>query len=189
MREPYLPSGLTHDTHFAKIEQKDGCNMRVMTSSKQCDRTMRTRRTRNAGRGVAIALALGLGLAGCLTKSVNHGHVIPPNTLEQIQVGSSREQVQLVLGTPSTTSTIGGEAFYYISQREEQTAFLAPDIVEQRVVAIYFDEEGRVSNLGDYGLKDGKVFDFISRTTRTGGADYGFLSQILRGATNPSIGL
>ena len=104
---------------------------------------------------------LGVTLGGCLTKTTNRGHVIPSNTLEQIQTGSSREQVQLVLGTPSTTSTIGGEAFYYISQREEQTAFLAPDIVEQRVVAIYFDEEGRVSNLGDYGLKDGKVFDFI----------------------------
>ncbi|AXS40269.1 outer membrane protein assembly factor BamE [Breoghania sp. L-A4] len=146
-------------------------------------------RTRRAARIVALSLVLGVALGGCLTKTMNRGHVIPPDTLTQIQVGSSREQVQLVLGTPSTTSTIGGEAYYYISQREEQTAFLAPDIVEQRVVAIYFDDEGRVANLGDYGLKDGKVFDFISRKTRTGGSDYGFLSQILKGAANPSLGL
>lgn len=157
--------------------------MRVMTPKG------RKAGTRNATRIVALSLALGVTLGGCLTKTMNHGHVIPPDTLEQIQLGSSREQVQLVLGTPSTTSTIGGEAYYYISQREEQTAFLAPDIVEQRVVAIYFDEESRVSNLGDYGLKDGRVFDFIKRETRTGGSDYGFLTQILRGAANPSLGL
>ncbi len=153
--------------------------MRVMTS------TGRRAAPRNATRIVALSLTLGLILGGCLTKTMNRGHVIPPNTLDQIQLGSSREQVQLVLGTPSSTSTIGGEAYYYISQREEQMAFLAPDIVEQRVVAIYFDEEGRVSNLGDYGLKDGKVFDFIGRETRTGGADYGFLSQMLKGISNP----
>ena len=37
--------------------------------------------------------------------------------------------------------------------------------------------------------KDGKVFDFLSRKTPTGGADYGFIRQILRGATKvgPSL--
>lgn len=157
--------------------------MRVTTS------TGRGGRKRKAARIAAIGLVLGVTLAGCLTKTLNRGAVIPPDTLQQIQVGSSREQVQLLLGTPSTTSTIGGEAYYYISQREEQTAFLAPDIVDQRVVAIYFDEEGRVANLGDYGLKDGKVFDFIKRETRTGGSDYGFLTQVLRGAASPTLGL
>ncbi len=136
-----------------------------------------------------LPLLLTLPLGGCFTSTYNHGHVITGSMLEQVQVGSSREQVELVLGSPSTTSSISGDAYYYISQKSTTTAFFAPSIVEQRVVAIYFDEDGFVRDMGNYGLEDGKVVDFITRETRTGGQDYGFLSQILRGAQNPSLGL
>ncbi|WP_417684247.1 outer membrane protein assembly factor BamE [Roseibium sp.] len=138
---------------------------------------------------VLIPLLVALPLAGCFTQTYTHGHVISNDMLSQVQVGSSKEQVELVLGSPSTTSSLDGDAYYYISQISETTAFLAPDIVEQRVVAVYFDEDGFVRDLANYGLQDGKVVDFISRTTRTGGSDYGFLTQILRGAATPSVGL
>ncbi|MTI46188.1 Beta-barrel assembly machine subunit BamE [Roseibium hamelinense] len=138
---------------------------------------------------VIIPLLVSLPLAGCFTQTYTHGHVITNDMLSQVQVGSSKENVELVLGTPSTTSSLNGEAYYYISQKSETTAFLAPDIVDQRVVAVYFDEDGFVRDLGNYGMEDGKVVDFITRTTRTGGTDYGFLTQILRGAANPGLGL
>lgn len=140
-------------------------------------------------RGALLAGALGLPLGGCFTQTVTHGHVISPDTVEQVQVGSSKEQVELTLGSPSTTSRLNGDTYYYISQVTETTAFLAPQIVEQRVVAVYFDEEGYVRDVGFYSLEDGKVVDILTRKTRTGGADYGFLTQILRGATNPTLGL
>ena len=59
-----------------------------------------------------------------------------------------------------------------------------PKIVDQRILAIYFNEEGRVENIANYGLKDGKVFDFISRTTPTGGKDLNFLGQMMSGIGN-----
>ena len=138
---------------------------------------------------VLIPLLVALPLGGCFTQTHTHGHVISNEMLSQVQVGSSKEQVELVLGSPSTTSSLSGDAYYYISQVRETTAFFAPEIVEQRVVAVYFDEDGFVQDLANYGLQDGKVVDFLSRKTRTGGADYGFLTQILRGATTPSLGL
>ncbi len=138
---------------------------------------------------VILPLLATLPLGGCFTSTYTHGHVVTTSMLNQVQIGSSREQVELVLGSPSTTSSLSGDAYYYISQKTATTAFLAPDIVEQRVVAIYFDEDGFVQDLGNYTLEDGKVVDIATRKTRTGGADYGFLTQILRGATNPSLGL
>lgn len=138
---------------------------------------------------VIIPLLAALPLAGCFSQNYTHGHVITNDMLSQVTVGSSREQVELVLGTPSTTSNLNGEAYYYISQTTKTTAFLAPDIVDQRVVAVYFDKDGYVRDMGNYGLQDGKVVDFISRKTRTGGSDYGFLTQVLRGAASPSVGL
>lgn len=136
-----------------------------------------------------IPLLVSLPLAGCFTKTYTHGHVVSNDMLGQVQVGSSKEQVELVLGSPSTTSSLNGDAYYYISQTSETTAFLAPDIVEQRVVAVYFDEDGFVQDLANYGIEDGKVVDFITRKTRTGGSDYGFLTQVLRGAASPGVGL
>ena len=136
-----------------------------------------------------LPLLVTLPLGGCFTSTYTHGHVITSDMLNQDRVGSSREQVELVLGTPSTTSSLNGDAYYYISQKTATTAFMAPDIVEQRVVAVYFDKDGYVQDLGNYSLEDGKIVDIVTRKTRTGGADYGFLTQILRGATNPSLGL
>ena len=70
--------------------------------------------------------------------------------------------------------------FYYISQkRQRDLAFQKLKLVDQRVLAIYFDEEGIVQQVADYGLRDGKVFDFISRTTPTGGKDQTLLGRIL----------
>ncbi|WP_310620517.1 outer membrane protein assembly factor BamE [Flexibacterium corallicola] len=140
-------------------------------------------------RRTAFLFCLSLPLGGCFTQTINHGHVISPETLEEIHVGSSREQVELLLGSPSTTSDFDGEAYYYISQKKETVAFLEPQIVDQRVVAVYFDKEGFVKSLANYGYEDGRVVDYLNRKTRTGGSDYSFLSQILRGAQKPSFSL
>ena len=50
------------------------------------------------------------------------------------------------------------------------------------MLAVYFDEKGLVKQIANYGLKDGKVFDFIERKTRTGGSDLNLISQIFQGA-------
>jgi len=38
-----------------------------------------------------------------------------------------------------------------------------------------------VKQVANYGMKDGKVFDFVSRTTPTGGRDSNFLQQVFAG--------
>jgi outer membrane protein assembly factor BamE (lipoprotein component of BamABCDE complex) len=130
----------------------------------------------------ALALAIGLAFAGCsdVTQVYRRGYILPEGALEQIPLGSSQEQVLIVLGTPSTVATVSGEAFYYISQRAEQSlAFMPLKVTNQRVVAVYFDKGRRVERLADYGIKDGKVFDFVSRTTPTTGAELSYLNYMM----------
>lgn len=171
-----------------------------------------TRATRNKAPGTRMAARASLavagvamvGLTGCsgdmpmatanmglprsptgFVQEQQRGYVIAPEALEQIPIGSSQEQVLLVLGTPSTVATVDGEVFYYISQKAKKVMFLRPEITEQRVIAVYFDpKDKRVTRVADYGLKDGKVFDFISRTTPTAGRDLNFLGQMLSGIGN-----
>jgi outer membrane protein assembly factor BamE (lipoprotein component of BamABCDE complex) len=125
-------------------------------------------------------MALAVELGGCFTQVYNHGYVLPEGALQQIPLGASQEQVLIVLGTPSTVATVNGEVFYYISQRGEQTAFMKPQIVDQRVIAVYFDKSRRVERLADYSLKDGRVFDAVSRTTPTSGKELNYLNAVFK---------
>jgi outer membrane protein assembly factor BamE (lipoprotein component of BamABCDE complex) len=140
----------------------------------------------NSSRPARLVLALAcvlLALAGCggFTETLQRGYVAQEGTLEQIPVGATQEQVLIVLGTPSTVSTVSGQTFYYISQTSQRAAaFLPFEVKDQRVIAVYFDKDRRVQRLANYGLKDGKVFDFMSQTTSTGGRDVEYLRNVLR---------
>ncbi|HEY9057516.1 MAG TPA: outer membrane protein assembly factor BamE [Aurantimonas sp.] len=141
----------------------------------------------------SAAVAAILALSACSTSEIlNQGYVVDEKSLELVPVGSSREQVLLALGSPSTTATFDTEVFYYISQkRVRPVAFMQPQLVDQKVLAVYFNADGRVERIADYGLQNGQLFDFISRTTTTGGKDRTFLGQILSdtGSGGPGIRL
>ncbi len=140
----------------------------------------RRRATALCAAGAAIALLLGgCGMMDGFNQTYQRGYVLADGALEQIPLGATQEQVLIVLGTPSTVATVSGEAFYYISQRGEQpVAFLPQKVVDQRVVAVYFDKARRVQRLANYGMKDGKIFDFVSRTTPTGGQELAYLGYL-----------
>jgi outer membrane protein assembly factor BamE (lipoprotein component of BamABCDE complex) len=129
----------------------------------------------------AVLVSLALLLGGCFGETFQRGYVLPEGALEQIPLGASQEQVLLVLGTPSTVATVSGEAFYYISQRADRpVSFMNIGITDQRVVAVYFDKNRKVQRLAEYGMKDGKLFDFVSRTTPTSGTEDNFVSYLFR---------
>jgi len=128
----------------------------------------------------AIAFACAV-LAGCTGEQFQKGYILPPGALEQIPIGASQDQVLIVMGTPSTVATLNGEVFYYISQRADRpVAFMNQRVVDQRVIAIYFDRNRQVKRLANYGLQDGKIFDFISRTTPTSGQEMSYLTPLFK---------
>ncbi len=141
----------------------------------------------HAARGLALAgiLTLGTGLGGCLgyDGDFDRGYQVDPETMSQIKVGSTTKEEALgTLGTPSTTSTVGGDAWYYIGQKMHRAlAFMPVQMTDQHVLAVYFDKSGKVSRIANYGMQDGKVFDYVSRTTPTGGQEPDFLRNIMAG--------
>jgi outer membrane protein assembly factor BamE (lipoprotein component of BamABCDE complex) len=135
-------------------------------------------------RGLRVAAATALlcaVLAGCTSEQYQKGYILPPGALEQIPIGASQDQVLIVMGTPSTVATLSGEVFYYISQRSERPVlFMNQRVVDQRVIAIYFDKNRQVRKLANYGLQDGKIFDFISRTTPTSGQEINYVAPLFK---------
>jgi outer membrane protein assembly factor BamE (lipoprotein component of BamABCDE complex) len=141
------------------------------------------RRTASISARLRYVAILGLtcaALAGC-AEQFQKGYILPDGALEQIPIGASQDQVLIVLGTPSTVATLNGEVFYYISQRtQRRVAFLEQNVTDQRVLAVYFDKNRQVQRVANYGLQDGKVFDFVSRTTPTSGQEISYLTPIFR---------
>jgi outer membrane protein assembly factor BamE (lipoprotein component of BamABCDE complex) len=134
---------------------------------------------------LALALCGALAVGGCLGYEGDfaRGYQVDEDTLSQVKVGATTKPEALaLLGTPSTTSTVGGDAWYYIGQKMAQTlSFMPVQMTDQHVLAIYFDKNGKVDRIANYGMKDGKVFDFVSRTTPTGGSEPDFLKNMMGG--------
>jgi outer membrane protein assembly factor BamE (lipoprotein component of BamABCDE complex) len=143
----------------------------------------------HARRGACVALALGaaLSLAGCGAQIDRHGHVFVDVDLASLQTGMSKDQVKTVLGSPDTTSTIGGDAYYYISSTQKSVAFLKPWEIDRQVVAVYFDGAEKVQQVANYGLKDGIVVNYYKGETPARGKDLTVLEQLFGNISNRKL--
>jgi outer membrane protein assembly factor BamE (lipoprotein component of BamABCDE complex) len=145
---------------------------------------VRSRAPRRLAAFMGVA-TLGAALAGCIgyDGDFDRGYQLDQESLDKVKVGATTKPEALALmGTPSTTSTVGGDAWYYIGQKMTRAlAFMPAKLADQNVLAIYFDKNGKVARIANYGLKDGQVFDFVSRTTPTGGQEPNFLRNMMAG--------
>jgi outer membrane protein assembly factor BamE (lipoprotein component of BamABCDE complex) len=141
-------------------------------------------------RSFAVAGLVGVALTACAETITKHGHQFHENDLAQVSPGMSQEQVKTALGTPTTSAAVGsGSAFYYISSTQGQTAFLTPKEKDRRVLAVYFGQMGSVDRVAQYGLKDGKVFDYIKNETPSFTKDEGMLKALFRNLGVKQLGL
>ena len=179
-----LQSGVLPGTSTPRAMQGDGTGSGMTVTSQRCSRVCSPRgwlaRWGDMRALAAIALVCA-ALGGCTGEQFQKGYILPPGALEQIPIGASQDQVLIVMGTPSTVATLNGEVFYYISQRSERpVAFMNQRLVDQRVIAIYFDKNRQVQRLANYGMQDGRIFDFISRTTPTSGQELSYLTPLFK---------
>ena len=123
----------------------------------------------------------GAALSGCLgyDGDIVHGYQLDPQAAADVKPGQTAEQVLVTLGSPSTTSTVGGTAWYYISQKTDRSiAFMKPSVTDRKIYAVYFDKVKKVERIANYGLQDGKVVDFATGTTPTFGADSSIVKSL-----------
>ncbi len=176
-----LQSCVLPGTSTPRAMQGDGQVPQMTETINSHARASSPRRLTVRWRAAAAIALLCAVLGGCTGEQFQKGYILPPGALEQIPIGASQDQVLIVMGTPSTVATLNGEVFYYISQRSERkVAFMNQQVVDQRVIAVYFDKNRQVQRLANYGLQDGKIFDFISRTTATSGQELSYLTPLFK---------
>ena len=125
-------------------------------------------------------------LAGCEPIVHQQGHVSDPEALAEIKPGvQTREEVARLLGTPSAVGTFDDTHWYYISRRSETTAFYAPELVDQAVTVIAFDENGVVAEISSLSLADARAIELEEAETPTRGRELGLLEQFFGNIGRP----
>ena len=92
---------------------------------------------------------------------------------------TSKEEVQRLLGSPSSLSTFGDQSWYYVTQRTEQVSFYQSKVADQRVVRIDFDPSGVVKDVDQRGLQEARNVAPAKDVTPSTGNELTLLQQFI----------
>src|SRR5271169_6476869 len=127
--------------------------------------------------GAILATALA---AGCARSVEQRGNLPAQDRIAEIHPGSTtKDEVIKILGSPSSVSIFNDKSWYYISRRTEQIAFFDPDVVDQQVYVVNFDNQDVVKAVDHKGLEDGKEIIPVARATPAPGRELSFIEQVI----------
>ena len=150
------------------------------------ERTAAHARGKSARRALIGCALAAVFLAGCEPIVHQQGHVSDAEALAEIRPGvQTREAVARLLGTPSAIGTFDDRRWYYISRRTETTAFSAPELTDQSITVIAFDESGVVAEVTTMSIDEARVIDPVDEESPTRGREPGLLEQLLGNIGRP----
>lgn len=129
---------------------------------------------------VSGLLAISLTLSACTGRVNVRGNKPDPDILSEIiEEKYSRAEVEQLIGTPSSVAVFSNETWLYISKTTETWAFLEPEVLEQTVVVIQFDDNDQVASVDTLGIEDGRIVSLNENATPTLGNDLSAIEQLL----------
>jgi outer membrane protein assembly factor BamE (lipoprotein component of BamABCDE complex) len=84
-----------------------------------------------------------------------------------------------LLGSPSSVGTFNAKIWYYISKRTKTISFFDPEILDQEVLQITFDNAGLVSDMRIYGLENARTITPDPNITPTSGKELTIVQQLM----------
>ena len=129
--------------------------------------------------------------AGCARSVEQRGNLPEQEKIAEIHPGSTtKDEVIKILGSPSSVSIFNEKSWYYISRRTGQFAFFDPNVIDQQVYVVNFDDQGIVKAVDHKSLEDGKEITPVARATPAPGRELSFLEQLIGnlGKFNKSAG-
>jgi len=118
--------------------------------------------------------------AACAPSVEQRGNLPAQDKIAEIHPGSTtKDQVVKILGSPSSVSIFNDKSWYYISRRTGQVAFFDPNVIDQQVYIVNFDDQDVVKAVNHKALEDGKQIIPVARATPAPGRELSFLEQII----------
>ena len=128
---------------------------------------------------IPMALAFLLCLAACQPRITTHGFMPRNDLTAKLEPGKQdKNQVANILGSPTIIATFDQNVWYYITQTTENESFFKPNLVDQQILALTFDETGLLKSLETKSIVDAKRIEPHSGKTPTVGRKLSFFQQI-----------
>lgn len=118
------------------------------------------------------------------------GNMVEDFQMQQITPHeSTRSDVLRNLGSPTSKSTFDPNVWYYIGQKTEKRGILDPQVVEERIILVAFNEEGFVEAIQDIDRERMNI-PYAREKTPTHGNETTVMQQFLGnlGKFNPQTG-
>lgn len=118
-------------------------------------------------------------IAACSSIERSHGYMPDQELIAKVRPGvTDKDSVAALLGTPTTITKYRDESWYYIANRSERFAFFEEQTVEQKVLAVRFNDKGIVEDMKTYSLDDGEKIALVDRETATRGKELTVMQQL-----------
>lgn len=127
-----------------------------------------------------------LFLTACEPTIASRGNLLDLDSLAQIKPGeTTREEVAMLLGSPTAVSTFDEKIWYYVGRQTEQYSFLSPDVIKQQAVEIDFNEQGIVTAAKNLDVSQAADASPVGRETPAFGQETSFLRELLGDLSHP----
>ena len=120
--------------------------------------------------------------SACVKTYTTTGHLFEDGEIKALHNAKNKEEVESMLGSPSTISSFGKETWYYITSKKSSIAFLPSKVVEQTIVEITFNKNDTVDKVFWYSEKDAKKLALIEEYTVSKGTDSSKIQKFFRNA-------
>lgn len=120
-----------------------------------------------------------LALSGCTPTVTQRGNMLEDYQVNKIITGvHTRSDVLRLLGSPTTQAPFDDNVWYYLGQETEKHGILDPEVVNERIVVVSFNEEGLVQSIRDMSPEREEVPIARSKTP-THGNEVTVMQQLL----------
>jgi len=124
--------------------------------------------------------AIALTLAGCSQPIDSRGNDPDAHAMATIKPGvTDKASVTKLLGSPSSVATFDPNTWYYISQKTQEIAFFKPELKDEKVVSIAFDDKGVVQRVALLGMRQHEEVEPNPDATPAPGREFTILEQLI----------
>ena len=118
-------------------------------------------------------------MVGCSPTIETRGLNAENVRFDQIQPGVHTQQhVRDLLGSPSTIPSFDQNTWYYVSKKTAATSFFTPEVLDQQVTVITFNNSNIVSDIKTYKGEEAKNIKPVERKTETTGYETGVFREV-----------
>lgn len=128
---------------------------------------------------LSLTASLAISTTGCTPTHTVRGNFLQDYQIAEVEVGKDTpSDVMQKLGSPTTRAPFDNRIWYYIGQETEKRGILDPDVTDERIIVVTFNDRGVVETMEDV---DNQRLDlpYVKRKTPTSGNEMTAVQQLV----------